>query len=61
MGVIKIKLIALIITIEQVSKLILTAIVMQVEEVVALIAVVALQAVHVQQEFHKPMLKAYII
>jgi len=64
MGAIKIKQTALIITTtEQVSKAIptATAIVMRVEEVADSIAVVVLQAAHVLQEFHKPMLRANII
>ena len=56
MAVIKIKQTALIIAItEQVSKA--TAIATQVEEVAALIALVALQVAHVLQEFHKPIAK----
>jgi hypothetical protein len=58
MAVIKIKQTALIIAItEQVSKAIATAIATQVEEVAALIALVALQVAHVLQEFHKPIAK----
>ena len=65
MAVIKIKQTALIIVItEQVSKAIITAIIvaiaMQVEEVVALIALVVLQAALVPQEFLKPMLVSSI-
>ena len=58
--VIKIKQIALIVIItKQVSRAIptATAIVMQVAEVAASIAVVVLQAAHVLQEFHKPPLR----
>jgi hypothetical protein len=62
MVVIKIKQIALIVIItKQVSRAIptatATAIVMQVAEVAASIAVVVLQAAHVLQEFHKPPLR----
>jgi hypothetical protein len=54
MAVIKIKQTALIIVItEQVFKAITTAIVTQVEEVVASIAVEVLQVAHVLQEYHK--------
>jgi hypothetical protein len=60
MAVIKIKAIATIVT-KQVSKAIATiAIVMQVEEVAALIAVVVLQAAPVPQEFHKSILLSSI-
>ena len=59
MAAIKIKATATIIT-KQVSKAITTAITvaiaMRVEEVVVLTALVALQAAHVPQEFHKSML-----
>jgi hypothetical protein len=59
MAVTKIKQTALIIVItEQVSKA--TAIATQVEEVAALIALVALQVAHVPQEFHKPILVSSI-
>ena len=56
MAVIKIRQIVVII--KQVSKAtaIIVAIAMRVEEVVVLIALVALQAAHVLQEFHRPML-----
>ena len=56
MAAIKISQIAIII--KQVSKAITTAIaiLVRVEEVVVLIALVALQAAHVPQEFHKSML-----
>jgi hypothetical protein len=60
MGAIKIKQTAvIIITTEQASKVVTTtivAIVMQVEEVLALIALVVLQVALVPQEYHKPIL-----
>jgi hypothetical protein len=64
MAAIKIKAIAIAIIIKQVSKAITTviivAIAMRVEEVGVLIALVALQAAHVLQEFHRPMLLSSI-
>ena len=60
MGAIKIKQTAVIIIItEQASKVVtitIVAIVMRVEEVLALIALVVLQVALVPQEYHKPIL-----